>query len=274
LRFATGLALCVQFFPDAQASRSGLLHLEHAGQHIERDRVEWSPLRSAFMRVRATGRDSLPASLQDVRVEVVPAGAPPTLEALRSETKTVDAEHGIYHFELGGAVPVQELEVELPSDNSIISGELWARDKPHGPMRRIAEARFYRIASDGKSLFGPRISTGLEHARYYELHIDRTRPGLGQARPTLVTYHAPERLLFLRHGTGPYTVAYGRYGWQRGSCRTHPRDRSHHDHAQTEGLAAGRAQSSLRARPRGVTQYHSLFIRVTYRLAIAGVPRE
>jgi hypothetical protein len=197
------------------ATQGGLLHLEHAGQHIERDRVEWSPLHTAFMRVRATGRDSLPALLQEVRVEVVPAGAPPTLEALRSETQTVDAEHGIYHFDLGGPVPVQELEIELPSDNSIISAELWARDTPNGPARRIAEARFYRIASDGKSLFGPRISTGLEHARYYELHIDRTRPGLGQARPTLVTYHAPERLLFLRHGTGPYTVAYGRYGVSR-----------------------------------------------------------
>lgn len=191
----------------------GILHLEHEGQRIDRDRIEWSAISADFMRVRAVGQRGLPAQLQAVYVEAAAGPIAPQLERV-VVTGTRSSEQQVFRFDLGGPVPAEELELELPEDNTVIAGELSSADSAAGPYRELARASFYRVSAHDKSLQGPRVQIPPQRARYYELRIDASRGAIDNGVPNLVTLHVPERLLFVRRGEAPYTLAYGRHNVQ------------------------------------------------------------
>ena len=198
------------------AVEGGILHLEHDGKRIDRDRIEWSPLRADFMRVRPLGKTGLPSQLQAVHIETARSSVAPKLERVAVSGNLVVADRPVFRFDMGGPVPVEEVELELPEDNSVIAAELSAADQPGGPYTRVAQANFYRVSTAGAApLHGPRLHIPARNARYYELRVDPTRARVDNGVPTLVTYHVPERLLFLRRGDAPFTLAYGRHGVQR-----------------------------------------------------------
>jgi hypothetical protein len=194
------------------AVEGGLLNIEHAGHRVERDRIELTSSKTSFYRVRPAGRASFPAPLRAVFAEPVVDAPAAVLErnAVRAEISAAGS-GGVYRFDLGGPLPVERLEVELPEDNSVISAELWAGEKRDGQYQRVAEARIYRVLVDGTPLIGPSFNVFRQRARYYELRVDPTRLGIGEGLPTLVSYHAPDLLLFLRRGAEPFTLAYGRH---------------------------------------------------------------
>ena len=197
------------------AVEGGILHLEHDGKRIDRDRIEWSPLRADFMRVRAQGKAALPSQLQAVQIETARSSIAPKLESVAVSGSLVVADRPVFRFDLGGPVPVEEVEVELPEDNSVIAAELSAADQPAGPYRHVAQANFYRVSTAGAAaLHGPRLRIPAQNTRYYELRVDVSRGAIDNGAPKLVTLHVPERLLFVRRGEAPYTLAYGRHGVQ------------------------------------------------------------
>jgi Protein of unknown function (DUF3999) len=189
-----------------------LLHLEHDGHRVDRDRIEMTSGKAAFFRVRPLNRRSFPAPLRAVFAELVVDAPTPVLERLAVRGQALAARSGVYRFDLGGPVPVERLEVELPEDNTVIAAELWSAEQEDGQYQRVAEARIYRVLADGQPLIGPSLTLFRQRARYYELRVDGTRAGIGAGMPTLVTYHSPDLLLFLRRGAPPFTLAYGRHG--------------------------------------------------------------
>jgi hypothetical protein len=193
----------------------GILHLEHDGKRIDRDRIEWSPLRADFMRVRALGKTGLPSQLQAVQIETARSSIAPELERVAVSGTLVVAERPVFRFDMGGPVPVEELEVELPEDNSVIAAELLSSHQAAGPYRPVAQANFYRVSTSAAPLHGPRLRIAPQTARYYELRVDPSRARVDNGVPKLITYHVPERLLFLRRGAAPFTLAYGRHQVQR-----------------------------------------------------------
>lgn len=198
------------------AVEGGILHLEHDGKRIDRDRIEWSPLRAAFMRVRASGKAALPSQLQAVQIETARSSIAPKLDRVAVSGSLVVADRPVFRFDLGGPVPVEEVEIELPEDNSVIAAELFCADQPAGPYTHVAQANFYRVSTAGAvPLHGPRVRIPARNARYYELRVDPSRARVDNGAPRLITYHVPERLLFLRRGDAPYTLAYGRHNVQR-----------------------------------------------------------
>jgi hypothetical protein len=163
--------------------------------------------------VRALGPRGLPAQLQAVYVEAAAGPLAPKLERF-VVTGTPGEQQHVFRFDLGGPVPVEELELELPEDNTVIAAELWSADAPSGPYTRLAQGNFYRVSAHDESLQGPRLEIPRQIARYYELRVDPSRGAIDNGAPKLVTLHVPERLLFLRRGEPPYTLAYGRHNVQ------------------------------------------------------------
>jgi hypothetical protein len=192
-----------------------LLHLKHAEHSIEQAQLELAPTRAEFLRVRPQAGGPFPVSVSSVSAELVANAAPRRLSRVDAIGRPVAAKSGVYRFDLGGAVPVERLELALPEDNIVIAAELWSAQRAEGPYQRVLDARFYRIVAAGKALSGPSFEIARMARRYYELRVDTTRPGLGGGRPRLLTYHAPDQLLFLRRGDPPFTLAYGRYGARR-----------------------------------------------------------
>lgn len=187
-----------------------LIQLGHGGQRIDRDQVSIPPARARFYRLSSLRQENFPASI----VSVVATLA--DLEPTRPFEKVVVTAHSapkpqVFDFDLGGPVPVDRIEFQLPENNTIVNIELLASSSSKGPWTHVLRTRVYRIARAEAELTGPTLEIGRRNDRYYELRASAVGGGLGAGKPTLVTYHAPDQLLFLRRGEGPFTLAYGRY---------------------------------------------------------------
>jgi hypothetical protein len=117
----------------------------------------------------------------------------------------------VFDFDLGGPVPVDRIEFQLPENNTIVNAELFAASSRNGTWTSVLRARLYRVARAEAEVTGPTLEVARRSDRFYQLRVESTGGGLGSGLPALVTYHAPDELLFLKRGEGPFTLAYGRY---------------------------------------------------------------
>jgi hypothetical protein len=187
-----------------------LIQLGHGGQRIDRDQISMPPTRARFYRLSALREANLPAPI--VTVVATLADLEPTRPFEKvGVTAQSTPKPQVFDFDLGGPVPVDRIEFQLPENNTIVNAELLASTSSKGPWTTVLRTRLYRIARAEAELTGPTLEIGRRNDRYYELRATATGGGLGAGKPTLVTYHAPDQLLFLRRGEGPFMLAYGRY---------------------------------------------------------------
>jgi hypothetical protein len=187
-----------------------LIQLGHGGQRIDRDRITIRPTHSPFYRLSAAREPIFPVSITNITAtlaDVEPARPfeKVTAEALASEKPQV------FDFDLGGPVPVDRIEFQLPENNTIVNAEIFAASERNGPWSSVVRARLYRVTRAEAEVTGPTLEVARRSTRFYQLRVESTGGGLGAGEPVLVTYHAPDQLLFLRRGEGPFTLAYGRY---------------------------------------------------------------
>jgi hypothetical protein len=187
-----------------------LIQLGHGGQRIDRDLLSLPPTRASFYRLSLVSADSFPSPLVAVQATLAALDAPQPFERLESRSTASPAPQ-VFRFDLGGPVPVDRVEFALPEQNTVVNAELCASDKPAGPYQSVLRARLYRVALPDRELAGPTLDIVRRNVRYYELRVEPTGGGVGAGAPKLITYHAPDQLLFLRRGEGPFLLAYGRY---------------------------------------------------------------
>ncbi|HKU43671.1 MAG TPA: DUF3999 family protein [Polyangiales bacterium] len=187
-----------------------LIQLGHGGKRIDRDLLTLPPTRASFYRLRPVSATSFPSPLVAVHATLAALDAPQPYERLETKSSGSPAAQ-VFRFDLGGPVPVDRVELALPELNTIVNAELAASDKAAGPYSTVLRARLYRVAASDRELSGPTLDVVRRNARYYELRVDPAGGGVGAGAPVLITYHAPDELLFLRRGEGPFTLAYGRY---------------------------------------------------------------
>jgi hypothetical protein len=87
------------------ASEGALVHLDYAGQQVDRDRIELSPTRSRFLRMRCGG--ACPSEVLEVIAERAPVERAPELERVTVSGRALAGERGVYRFDLGGPLPVE-----------------------------------------------------------------------------------------------------------------------------------------------------------------------
>jgi hypothetical protein len=198
----------VSFFP--VTVDGALIQLGHGGQRIDRDELSVAPTSAKFYRLKPVRVASFPGAVSSVSATLAAAEATRRFEKVVAEP-SASPKPGVFRFDLGGPVPVDRVEVELPEQNTIVNAELWSSDREEGPYERAARARLYRLQRKEAELKGPTLDLARRSDRFYELRVAATGGGVGNGKPVLATYHAPDQLLFLRRGEGPFTLAYGRY---------------------------------------------------------------
>ena len=187
-----------------------LIQLGHGGQRIDRDELSVAPTQAKFYRLSPARDPSFPSAVTSVSAQLAAVEAERPFEKVVVPVKATP-KPGVFRFDLGGPVPVDRVEVALPEQNTVVNAELYASDAEAGPYELMVRGRLYRLTHKGAELKGPTLDVARHNARYYELRVEATGGGLGSGRPSLVTYHAPDQLLFLRRGEGPFTLAYGRH---------------------------------------------------------------
>lgn len=191
-----------------------VLYLEHAGQRLERRRVELSGARARYLRISFTG---VPAdfALKQARLELRPDKAEPAREWLSLVGKEVADRPGEYQFDTGGHFPVDRLRFSLPQQNTVAQVQVLARYRVE--TRRGSEDRWqpmtsgtlYRLRRNGTEVTNADLAVGPSASRHWRLKVDQRGGGLGSGEVRLEIGWVPHEVVFAARGAGPFTLAYG-----------------------------------------------------------------
>ena len=184
-----------------------LLDLQYEGRHLLRDRVEFRQAPAKYLRISWPGQP--PPQFHEVRAEFsdrVLETPRQWAEALGSAM--VDNENE-YQFDLGGALPVDRVAIDLPELNSVVPAQLLARTTPGEPWRPVMSLVTYRLRQDAGEVSAPLLAVAPATYRYWLLRVDPKSGGLGRGAPRMRAGWIPQEIVFAARGTGPFLIAYG-----------------------------------------------------------------
>ena len=190
------------------AARAALARLDQAGHRIEQSEVAFPAIARRYLLV--SGAQPLPVEVIAVRARLAPVIDPPPRQHTRIEGIRSPGEHAEYVFDLGGAVPVDRVQVELPAANTVVEAQLYSASDPSGPWFHHHSGVVYQLDHRDGALRNAEISVPPIRQRYFKLDVDEKGGGLGSGIPALEVAWMPEQLLFVARGAGPFALGYGR----------------------------------------------------------------
>jgi hypothetical protein len=121
---------------------------------------------------------------------------------------TIDAEAGSLYFDLGGALPIAQIELRWADGTHIAPVRVEGRMRAGVPWWPLAAGVFYRLDRNGViSTSGP-LAVGAT-ARYVRVVPDPRAGALDPARTRLVVWAQLPSLLFAAQGQAPYSLLAG-----------------------------------------------------------------
>ena len=206
-----------------------LVLLEHGGQRLVRNRVEFQPAKTKYLRV-SWGPARPIIEFTGITGEFGSRPLDPTREWRTVAGSAVADREGEYQYDLGGAFPVDRLAVDLSATNSVVPAAIFARDAPAEAWQPVGTSVFYRIAQPpAEAAKGtvvavaandvtspPFVVDGRPH-RYWMLRLD-PRAGIpGTSAPALRAGWQMQEVVFAARGNAPFTFAYGKYDAKPGA---------------------------------------------------------
>ena len=191
----------------ALTTAAAILDLQMDGQRLELSRIEFPAARTRYLRMTWPAGQTMPA-VRAASVEPAPLQVQTVRRSTEHEAQRADRE-GEYVVDLGAALRVQKVQVELPQQNTVSAIELSARARAADPWQRIDHATYYRLLHGGQEWRNPERTVSAAAARYWQLKVDSRGGGLGSGLPRLRVTWEPRLLVFVARGDGPFTLAFG-----------------------------------------------------------------
>lgn len=194
--------------------RAAVARLAQAGHRIERTRIELPSSHDDYIRI-SWPKGQHPIALTAVRAELDREPAPPPRQHAEIAGRPIQDEPGAHLFDLGGALPIDRIQLALPQRNSLAEIELYSGNAEGGPWMRRHQSLVYSLEApdaSGEVLRNPPIPWPVRRHRYFKLVVSPKGGGLGAGTPLLEVAWRPEQLIFIARGEAPFTLAYGRAG--------------------------------------------------------------
>lgn len=159
-----------------------------------------APALSAAQAVTSERRDlalDAPAELQ-IAASPEPAG---------KQAPDADAKRAL-HFDIGAALPVVELDLQLGPGTRVAPVRIQAREALGDPWRDIASTVFYRLERDGRGSSSPPLALQL-HTRYLRVLQDERAAALDPAQTRLALKVQLASLVFASQGRPPLALLAG-----------------------------------------------------------------
>lgn len=185
-----------------------VLALEHAGERLERKRVELPALKAKYLRL-SFARVPADFVLGGVQLERRLEREEPAREWRRVAGTPVAGQTGEYRFDAGGRFPVDRLRLQLPQPNTVARIQLLAREDDSAPWRSVAAASVFRLERNGATATNPDIAVPAVAWRQWLLKADPRGGGLGAGEVALELGWVPHELVFAARGSPPFVLAYG-----------------------------------------------------------------
>ncbi len=189
------------------ATAAPLLDLARGEERLQLRRIEFKAQSFRYLRLTWPRAQSLPA-LRSTAVEPASTGPQPVRRVTTHEAQRGEKD-GEYLVDLGAALAVRAVQIELPQENTVSAVTLFARARTTDPWQRIAQATFYRLLHDGQEWRNPERALSAAPMRYWRLTVDERGGGLGSGLPKLVVTWEPRFLAFVARGEGPFALAFG-----------------------------------------------------------------
>ena len=184
-----------------------LLMLRYNGQQLSRDRVEFVPTTARYLRVSWLTPEA--PELISVLGELGDRLLDPPRRVRKSAGVPDDSSPGAFTFDLGAALPVDRVTLELPDLNAV-APVLWqARATPQEPWRSVGESVVYRLRQDGGEVVNAEYAIAPVASRYFRARIDPKSGGVGATPPTLSAGWYAREIVFAARGKGPFELAFG-----------------------------------------------------------------
>lgn len=179
--------------------------IDDNGLRIERLRLDFEPSSSRYLRLQLVGGGNWPAigGLQDERTE---SGR---LHAARREVvlegQPVKGEPGVFDYRSAGPMPVERIDVRLPSANTVASVQFESRVGDEAPWYPVTGLTAFRLGNGDEEVRHLPADIGIKRERQWRV---RTQPALPQA-PSLVLSYRPDAYVLLAQGPAPYRLMAG-----------------------------------------------------------------
>lgn len=184
-----------------------ILALEHAGERLERRRIELRGRQGRYLRL-SFARVPEDFELRGVRVERRGERAEPARDWRR--LAAVEAtKPGEYRYDTGGRFPVDRVRLHLPQQNTVARVQLLSREHDEQPWRGLTSATVYRLQRDGATVTNPDIQVPPGSDRQWLVKVDPRGGGLGAGGVALELGWIPHDLVFAARGEAPFTLAFG-----------------------------------------------------------------
>lgn len=183
-----------------------VVNLRSGAAMLVQDVVEFSDRKARFWRLTWLGKTA-PFELTSISAREARREMPFPKSSVIVTGTPAARNHGEVTFDLGGPLPVTQVNLALPDSNSALSLELLSRARSTDPWRPVFSGEFYRLAAGTGERTNAPVSIETNFDRFWR--VRRVQPGgaLGPLR-LQATWNAQE-VLFLARGPGPYLLAYG-----------------------------------------------------------------
>lgn len=132
------------------------------------------------------------------------AASPEPVGKIASDASTAHA----LHFDLGGALPLQQIDLQLATGSRIVPARVQGRDRIDVPWRDLGGAVFYRLEHAGSVSRSPPWPVQA-NVRYIRIVIDE-RAGLPDPKTATLKVTAQlAHVVFVAQGQAPYTLLTG-----------------------------------------------------------------
>lgn len=184
-----------------------LLSLEHNGRRLTRDRVELPPQRSRYLRITwlTPSPPALASAMGDIADRIIDLPR-------RSRNATGLPDRGnpdAFVFDLGAALPVDRVTLELPEVNTVAPVTWEARTHAQDSWRSAGSSVVYRLRQEDGEVVNAGHAIAAAPARFFRISVDPKAGGVGATVPTLVAGWHPQEIVFAARGNAPFELAYG-----------------------------------------------------------------
>lgn len=112
------------------------------------------------------------------------------------------------HFDLGGVLPVEQIDLRWNSGTRVAPVRVQARDNAGAAWRDLASAVFYRLEREGETATSPPLALSTR-TRYLRVVLDERAATLDAVQTQLVVRAPLASLVFAAQGQPPYTLQAG-----------------------------------------------------------------
>ncbi len=124
------------------------------------------------------------------------------------EGELFDAEQQLYHFDTGGAFPIEQFNIVLTEGNTLIDGSITSRTSTDTSWRQRYQGLFYNLHVEGNQVQNNIVTIRSTDDRYWQLAVN-TDGGMGKTPPGFRFGWTGHSVLFLARGPAPFMLTYG-----------------------------------------------------------------